>query len=113
MLGRTIADPDGIEGAAPTVSGLGYLPVETVLGTEQTLKQVSGTSIADGTAFWGYEMHVGITAGASIPFLRMSERRGDGAMSAAGRIAGCIVQGFFHSPSQRGAWQSGQTTRRT
>src|SRR3546814_6980133 len=26
MLGRTIADPDGIEGAAATVSGLGYLP---------------------------------------------------------------------------------------
>src|SRR3546814_6085617 len=53
MLGRTIADPDGIEGAAATVSGLGYLPVETVLGTEKTLKQVSGTSIADGNAFWG------------------------------------------------------------
>src|SRR3546814_17622559 len=50
MLGRTIADPDGIEGAAATVSGLGYLPVETVLGTEKTLKQVSGTSIADGNA---------------------------------------------------------------
>src|SRR3546814_11896949 len=36
MLGRTIADPDGIEGAAATVSGLGYLPVETVLGTERS-----------------------------------------------------------------------------
>src|SRR3546814_19055128 len=35
MLGRTIADPEGIEGAAATVSGLGYLPVETVLGRSE------------------------------------------------------------------------------
>src|SRR3546814_14289613 len=104
MRGRTISDPDGIEGAAATGSGLGYRPVETVLGTEKTLKQVSGTSIADGNAFWGYEMHVGITAGASIPLLRMSDGRDDGAISADGRIAGCYIHGFFHSTAQRAAW---------
>src|SRR3546814_21152373 len=104
MLGRTIAESDGIEGAAATVSGLGDLPVETVLGTEKTLKQVSGTSIADGNAFWGYEMHVGITAGASIPLPRMSDGREDGAISADGRLAGCYIHGFFHSTAPRPAW---------
>src|SRR3546814_11235928 len=49
-------------------------------------------------------MHVGITAGASIPLLRMSDGRDDGAISADGRIAGCYIHGFFHSTAQRAAW---------
>src|SRR5204862_2274684 len=31
MLGRSIADTEGIEGAPETVAGLGYLPVTTIL----------------------------------------------------------------------------------
>ena len=37
MLGRSVADPDGVEGPAGTVAGLGLLDVETVLTREKTL----------------------------------------------------------------------------
>jgi adenosylcobyric acid synthase len=37
MLGRKIHDPDGIEGLPRTVSGLGYLNVETVISPKKKL----------------------------------------------------------------------------
>ena len=64
MLGTKISDPDGIEGPAGSVAGLGLLDVETVLGGDKVLVDILGES-ADGTApFKGYEMHVGRTSGA-------------------------------------------------
>ncbi len=104
MLGRTIADPEGIEGEAGMVEGLGYLPVDTVLGAEKSLVRVSGVATADTAPFHGYEMHVGVTTGASRPLLRMSDGCSDGALSPDGRIAGCYVHGLFHAPAQRTAW---------
>ena len=44
MLGRTIADPHGIEGAKGSVPGLGLLQVDTVIEGEKTLAEVSGTT---------------------------------------------------------------------
>ena len=44
MLGRTVADPDGIEGPAGTVAGLGLLDVETVLSAEKRLTRCTGTT---------------------------------------------------------------------
>ena len=62
MLGRTVTDPDGIEGPAGTAPGLGLLDVETVLSPEKTLVSVTGTT-GDGMSFTGYEMHMGVTQG--------------------------------------------------
>ncbi len=108
MLGRTVADPDGIEGAPATVAGLGLLAVDTVLGGDKRLVAVTGTTIADGVGFTGYEMHVGTTAGAAPPLLRLadgrSEARTDGAVSADGLVSGCYVHGLFAGDAQRGAW---------
>ena len=42
MLGRTISDPDGIEGQPRTVRGLGLLDVDTVMTGDKTLREVSG-----------------------------------------------------------------------
>ena len=42
MLGRTIADPDGVEGPPGTVAGLGLLGVDTVLGGDKRLAEVTG-----------------------------------------------------------------------
>src|SRR5580658_9340831 len=52
MLGRTIADPNGIEGAAGSVEGLGLIDVETTLSDEKRLKPVSGLT-GDGVPFSG------------------------------------------------------------
>src|SRR3546814_10707795 len=49
-------------------------------------------------------MHVWITAGSSNPWLRISDVREEGAISADGRLAGCYIHGFFHSTAQRAAW---------
>src|SRR5262249_24585359 len=42
MLGRTIADPDGIEGPPSTVDGLGFLAVDTVMRGDKRLTPVTG-----------------------------------------------------------------------
>jgi adenosylcobyric acid synthase len=103
MLGRTIADPEGIEGAAGTVPGLGLLPVATVLGGDKRLVSVSGAT-ADGAGFSGYEMHVGTTTGDAPPMLRMADGRTDGAVSPDGLVRGCYVHGLFADEAQRTAW---------
>ena len=104
MLGREIADPDGIEGPPQTVPGLGYLDFITSLKGGKTLRRVSGT--AYGAPFEGYEMHVGESEGEALsrPFLRFKDGRPEGAVSADGRIAGCYVHGLFTSDAFRRAW---------
>src|ERR1700733_12301885 len=74
MLGRTIADPDGIEGLPGTVEGLGLMDVETTLSDEKRLEPVRG-STADGASFSGYEMHMGVTEGPARarPFARLAD----------------------------------------
>jgi adenosylcobyric acid synthase len=103
MLGRSVADPDGVEGPPGAVTGLGMLDVDTVLGGDKRLVAVTGLS-ADGVAFGGYEMHVGRTSGAMAPLLHMADGRTDGAVSADGLVAGCYVHGLFADDAQRGAW---------
>ena len=106
MLGRSIADPDGIEGPAGTVAGLGLLDVETVLTGDKTLTEVTGVTVADAVPFHGYEMHVGRTSGpdAARPFARLASGTLDGASSADGRVAGGYVHGLFADDRQRAAW---------
>jgi len=102
MLGRAIADPDGIEGAAGTVAGLGLLDIDTALGSEKRLGEVSGIDIASGAPLRGYEMHLGVTTGKGLeqPMLQL-ERRPEGAVSPGGRITGCYLHGLFASDSFR------------
>jgi len=53
-LGRTIADPDGVEGPPATVAGLGLLDLETVFGGEKVLRLHEPA---------GYEIHHGRVSG--------------------------------------------------
>jgi adenosylcobyric acid synthase len=106
MLGETIADPDGVEGVAETVRGLGHLPVATTLTGDKRLTEVSGVAVAGGAPFRGYEIHVGrsVARAGTTPLLRLADGGTDGAMSADGRVAGCYVHGLFDHPAQRAAW---------
>lgn len=96
MLGRTLSDPDGIEGPPGTSPGLALLEVDTVLAGSKMLVEVRGTD-RDGVSFTGYEMHVGRTTGpgCTMPLLRISDSRPDGAVSNTGHVAGCYVHGLF------------------
>jgi adenosylcobyric acid synthase len=103
MLGRRVADPDGIEGPPASVDGLGLLDVETVLTGDKLLSEVRGESLEGGVPFRGYEMHIGRTSGLDCarPLLAFADGRRDGAMSADGRAAGCYVHGLFADDRQR------------
>lgn len=94
MLGRRIADPDGVEGAPGAIEGLGLLDVETIMTGEKTLRHVTGR-LPRGARFAGYEMHVGRTAGGARPLLRFDDGATDGAVSDDGRIRGGYVHGLF------------------
>ncbi|MGQ0456695.1 MAG: cobyric acid synthase [Hyphomicrobium sp.] len=106
MLGKTIADPHGVEGPPRTVAGLGLLDVSTEFGTEKTLIEVRGELLPSNAAFAGYEMHVGRTIGpdAARPYLRFSDGRQDGARSPDGRVAGCYAHGLFAADAARRAF---------
>jgi len=104
MLGRTISDPDGVEGLAGSAPGLGLLDVETVLAGEKTLRETTGALTASDAAFAGYEIHIGQTDGPDTarPFARIEERP-HGAVSPDGRIAGLYVHGLFDQAEARAA----------
>jgi len=105
MLGRTIADPDGIEGPSATVNGLGLIAVSTTLSPDKRLEAVHGTT-QNGISFFGYEMHMGVTEGPDCarPFARRADGSAEGAVSANGRVMGTYVHGLFADDRQRAAW---------
>lgn len=105
MLGRTIADPDGIEGAAGVSRGLGLLDVQTVLTPVKQLRIEQARHAASGEAISGYHMHMGVTEGpdrarAFADVAGMSE----GAGSRDGRVSGTYLHGLFAADPFRRAF---------
>jgi adenosylcobyric acid synthase len=111
MLGRTLSDPDGVEGPRETVEGLGLLEVDTTLTGDKTLRPVMGRLKSSEGRFDGYEMHVGRTTGSIDPMLILDDGGVDGAVSADGRIMGCYVHGLFNQGSARRAFLEGLGAR--
>ena len=109
MLGRTVADPDGVEGIAGQASGLGLLDVESVLGGDKRLVPASGTHQRTGEAVAGYEMHIGRTDGSdrARPFLTLADGSTEGAVSTDGLVAGCYLHGLFAADGFRAAFLNG------
>jgi adenosylcobyric acid synthase len=105
MLGRRISDPQGVEGPAGTVSGLGLLEIDTVLKGEKRLAHQEGVEIATGLSVSGYEMHLGATAGPGLarPLLRLGGQL-EGCVSADGRVAGTYLHGLFAEDGFRRAF---------
>lgn len=105
MLGRSVADPDGIEGPPGSLPGLGLLEVDTALSGEKRLVPVRGRS-QDGAALAGYEMHMGRTDGPARarPFATLEESGAEGAVSPDGRVTGTYIHGLFGMTAQRAAW---------
>ena len=102
MLGRTIADPEGIEGPATTAAGLGLLDVETVMTRDKALRPARGMAL--GATIEGYEMHMGVTTGPDTarPFAAL-ESGPDGALALDGRVFGTYLHGLFASTALRRA----------
>ncbi len=105
MLGRSIADPEGIEGEAGESAGLGSLDVATVMTPEKSLTQTRAIHAATDQLISGYEIHIGRTDGPDCarPFAMVGERA-EGATNATGRVVGTYLHGAFSDDAFRQAW---------
>ncbi|WP_123657446.1 cobyric acid synthase [Salinisphaera japonica] len=95
MLGREIADPDGIEDVPGTTAGFGLFDLATRLDANKRLQNRAGR-LASGAAVTGYRIHCGVTTGADCgrPFVELEDGP-DGALSADGQLAGTYLHGLF------------------
>ncbi|MEM9709813.1 MAG: cobyric acid synthase [Pseudomonadota bacterium] len=105
MLGKSVADPEGIEGPPGVNEGLGLLEIETVMGPVKSLVERRAVHAALDVPFRGYEMHIGRTKGPDLarPFSRI-DGRGEGAVSGDGRVSGSYLHGMFADDGFRQAW---------
>jgi adenosylcobyric acid synthase len=101
MLGRIIADPDGVEGAAGESTGFGWLDIVTTLAGEKQRRHAEGVLTLEPARIRGYEIHVGVTRGDALarPFARLNDGRSDGALSPDGQVLGTYLHGAFESPA--------------
>jgi adenosylcobyric acid synthase len=108
MLGRTIADPEGIEGPPGTDAGLGLLDIATVMAGDKRLARGEGVHEASGQALASYEIHLGQSEGpdAARPFARIGGRV-EGAGSPDGLVQGTYLHGLFAADGFRAAWVAG------
>lgn len=103
MLGRTIADPSGLEGAAGEAPGLGLLDAATVLASEKTLRRVAARDAISRADIAGYEIHLGETWSNEAPLLSL-DGAAEGARSADGRVIGSYIHGLFASDRYRASF---------
>lgn len=109
ILGRSVDDPQGLEGTPGKTSGLGLLPVETLLKAPKT------TTLSEfdweGARGSGYEIHMGVThVLGGTPLIRIASRNRqpseetDGCLSMDGQVAGTYIHGFFDHPEIAAKW---------
>ena len=105
MLGKTIADPEGIEGRPGVSEGLGLIDVQTRLAATKQLRIESATHLASGEPLTGYHMHMGVTEGPGLsrPFAKVGTSP-EGAVSADGRVMGTYLHGLFAADGFRRAF---------
>ncbi len=97
MLGKTIADPNGVESAPGQSEGLGLLDVHTVLTNSKQLTRTEATLTLNGKEALakGYEIHVGRSEVSGETPLRLDSGLTDGAISECGQVMGTYLHGFF------------------
>ena len=105
MLGRSIADPLGIEGPAGETPGLGLLDVTTVMSLQKSLTCVEAVHTTSRERVNAYEIHIGRTEGPdrARPFARIGQAP-EGAVAGDGRVHGTYMHGLFTADGFRRAF---------
>ena len=108
ILGKTISDPEGIEGPAGTSEGLGFLDVETRMSQNKSLTRVNASYGVRALTIEGYEIHIGETHGPDCarPFAYIEDRP-EGAQSLTGQVKGTYLHGLFSNDLFRKAFLTG------
>jgi adenosylcobyric acid synthase len=113
MLGQSIRDPLGIEGAPGDTTGLGHLELFTELQPNKILRQQQALLWDQTTPVIGYEIHCGVSCGAALlrPFSYIGQEQPEGARSADNHIIGSYLHGLFDHPESLAAilnWCNGK-----
>lgn len=105
MLGREIADPDGIEGKPGSVPGLGLLDLSTVMTPDKRVTETEALHPTSNTRVKGYEIHLGRTDGPdrARPMFTVNGQP-EGAIRADGRVMGSYLHGMFTEDAFRRAF---------
>ena len=132
MLGRQIADPDGVEGGG-SGQGFGLLHITTVLQSDKITEQIEAQALhlsgMEALPVRGYLIHMGRTQRHEHrPCFELqaraegSERRSgatgldeqclDGAVRDDGLVWGTYIHGLFDQPAFRRAWLNRLRTRK-
>jgi len=108
ILGKTISDPEGIEGPAGTSEGLGFLDVETRMSQDKSLTRVNASYGVRALTIEGYEIHIGETHGPDCarPFAYIEDRP-EGAQSLTGQVKGTYLHGLFSNDLFRKTFLTG------
>ncbi|KUJ85577.1 cobalamin biosynthesis protein CobQ [Ruegeria marisrubri] len=105
MLGKTISDPEGVDGKPGKVDGLGLLDVSTVMAGEKQVTLRHATALPGREPVSGYEIHMGRTEGPDCARAWLEiDGRPEGAASADGRIRGSYLHGLFTSDPFRASY---------
>ncbi|RWX47638.1 adenosylcobyric acid synthase (glutamine-hydrolysing) [Candidatus Electrothrix aarhusensis] len=108
ILGKTVADPHGIEGEAGSLlHGLGLLNLTTELAADKTLIRREGKHLPSGQPVHGYEIHHGQTGSSksggtgsgtvSESLLTFADGASCGSADRTGRVWGSYLHGIFDS----------------
>ncbi|TLP67222.1 cobyric acid synthase [Parasedimentitalea maritima] len=108
MLGQSIDDPDGVDGAPGKVPGLGLLDIDTVMAGDKQVALRHAHAIGGNEPVSGYEIHMGRSEGPDCTRAWLSvEGRPEGATSPDGRVRGSYLHGLFSSDLFRARFLAG------
>ena len=109
ILGKTVHDPDGLEGYPGESKGLNLLPIETVLKAPKTTTR--SRFLWQNAEGIGYEIHMGQTRRlGGTPLFHVVERNRiscdteDGCIVSGSRIMGTYIHGMFDTPGITACW---------
>lgn len=96
IMGREVADPDGVEGNPGVMNGLGLLPVRTMLSGKKVTRQVEFRFNNGSEVCRGYEIHMGVTQvdEGTANLNTLSDNSSDGCM-ADERTMGTYIHGIL------------------
>ena len=104
MLGRSIADPEGVESSDASTNGLGLLDAATDFGPEKVTRWCHGDLFGQRAS--GYQIHHGVVTAYAPPLVTLDDGGADGTVGttpAGGAVWGTTLHGLLEADAARAA----------